>query len=277
MNKCHRKIYSIQVDFTINKVELTKCCYLHGNKISIEEFKALDNIIIPPNELPSSPYHIENCLLNCDFEDNQYKTIDICCSSLCNAKCYHCCAADHSHPDPREKDLLYNFILPKVKGFGYGTLQLDGKGEVFLNYKEITSFLKTLSFEKDFKTVRFLTNGSTLSKERLLELKSISETTGINYIFAISVDGISKETFEAVRCGLSFENVMVNLQNTIEIFGNNNVDITFTIKEPNKEDTPYVKDFLVNNYNILPERIAMQSDFLDKNMNQYLTNYFKDR
>ena len=37
-----------------------------------------------------------------------------------------------------------------------------------------------------------------------------------------------------------------------------------------------VKDFLVNNYNILPERIAMQSDFLDKNMNQYLTNYFKD-
>lgn len=277
MNKCHRKIYSIQVDFTINKVELTKCCYLHGNKISIEEFKALDNIIIPPNELPSSPYHIENCLMNCDFEDNRYETIDICCSSLCNAKCYHCCAADHSHPDSREKDLLYNFILPKVKGFGYGTLQLDGKGEVFLNYKEITSFLKTLSFEKDFKTVRFLTNGSTLSKERLLELKSISETTGINYIFAISVDGISKETFEAVRCGLSFENVMANLQNTIEIFGNNNVDITFTIKEPNKEDTPYVKDFLVNNYNILPERIAMQSDFLDKNMNQYLTNYFKDR
>ena len=55
------------------------------------------------------------------------------------------------------------------------------------------------------------------------------------------------------------------------------IDITFTIKEPNKEDTPYVKDFLVNNYNILPERIAMQSDFLDKNMNQYLTNYFKDR
>lgn len=277
MNKCHRKIYSIQVDFTINKVELTKCCYLHGNKISIDEFKALDNIIIPPNELPSSPYHIENCLLNCDFEDNQYKTIDICCSSICNAKCYHCCAADHSHPDSREKDLLYNFILPKVKGFGYGTLQLDGKGEVFLNYKEITSFLKTLSFEKDFKTVRFLTNGSTLTKERLLELKSISDTTGINYIFAISVDGISKKTFEAVRCGLSFENVMANLQNTIEIFGNNNVDITFTIKEPNKEDTPYVKDFLVNNYNILPERIAMQSDFLDKNMNQYLTNYFKDR
>ena len=277
MNKCHRKIYSIQVDFTINKVELTKCCYLHGNKISIEEFKALDNIIISPNELPSSPYHIENCLMNCDFEDNRYETIDICCSSLCNAKCYHCCAADHSHPDSREKDLLYNFILPKVKGFGYGTLQLDGKGEVFLNYNEITSFLKTLSFEKDFKTVRFLTNGSTLSKERLLELKSISETTGINYIFAISVDGISKETFEAVRCGLSFENVMANLQNTIEIFGNNNVDITFTIKEPNKKDTPYVKDFLVNNYNILPERIAMQSDFLDKNMNQYLTNYFKDR
>lgn len=277
MNKCHRKIYSIQVDFTINKVELTKCCYLHGNKISIEEFKALDNIIIPPNELPSSPYHIENCLMNCDFEDNQYKTIDICCSSLCNAKCYHCCAADHSHPDPREKDLLYNFILPKVKGFGYGTLQLDGKGEVFLNYKEITSFLKTLSFEKDFKTVRFLTNGSTLSKERLLELKSISEFTGINYIFAISVDGISKETFEAVRCGLSFENVMANLRNTVEIFSNNNVDITFTIKEPNKEDTPYVKDFLVDNYNILPERIAMQSDFLDKNMNQYLTNYFKNR
>lgn len=277
MNKCHRKIYSIQVDFTINKVELTKCCYLHGNKISIEEFKALDNIIIPPNELPSSPYHIENCLMNCDFEDNQYKTIDICCSSVCNAKCYHCCAADHSHPDSREKDLLYNFILPKVKGFGYGTLQLDGKGEVFLNYKEITSFLKTLSFEKDFKTVRFLTNGSTLTRERLLELKSISDTTGINYIFAISVDGISKKTFETVRCGLSFENVMANLQNTIEIFGNNNVDITFTIKEPNKEDTPYVKDFLVNNYNILPERIAMQSDFLDKNMNQYLTNYFKDR
>lgn len=277
MNKCHRKIYSIQVDFTINKVELTKCCYLHGNKISIEEFKALDNIIISPNELPSSPYHIENCLMNCDFEDNRYGTIDICCSSLCNAKCYHCCAADHSHPDSREKDLLYNFILPKVKGFGYGTLQLDGKGEVFLNYKEITSFLKTLSFEKDFKTVRFLTNGSTLTKERLLELKSISDTTGINYIFAISVDGISKKTFEAVRCGLSFENVMANLQNTIEIFGNNNVDITFTIKEPNKEDTPYVKDFLVNNYNILPERIAMQSDFLDKNMSQYLTNYFKDR
>ena len=164
-----------------------------------------------------------------------------------------------------------------MKGFGYGTLQLDGKGEVFLNYKEITSFLKTLSFEKDFKTVRFLTNGSTLTKERLLELKSISNATGINYIFAVSIDGISKETFEAVRCGLSFEKVMANLQNTIEIFSNNNVDITFTIKEPNKEDTPYVKDFLVNNYNILPERIAMQSDFLDKNMNQYLTNYFKDR
>lgn len=277
MSKCHRRIYSIQVDFSVNQVELTKCCYLHGQKISIQDFLKMDDIFICPNNLPSEPYHTENCLLNCDFDDNIYDAVDICCCNMCNARCYNCCAADHDNNVLKGKDLLYNFILPKVKGHKLEKLQLDGKGEVFLNYYNLVEFLKTLSKEEDFKQVRFLTNGSTLNKKRIQELKKISEDTGIDYIFAVSIDGISKETFEAVRCGLSFENVMSNLKTIVEIFGNDHIDITFTIKQPNKEDAPYIKEFLQKNYNILPSRVALQSDFWDKEMNKYLDIALRSR
>lgn len=51
----------------------------------------------------------------------------------------------------------------------------------------------------------FATNATLLTEDIIKELCEISESTGVKFSFDISLDGITKETFEATRVGATFE------------------------------------------------------------------------
>lgn len=141
------------------------------------------------------------------------------------------------------------------------------EGEPFVYYYKIIDYLKTLSV-KDAINVRFFTNGTLLSKDRLLELKSISEQTGVNYRFAISIDGITKETYENIRINGSFEKLIENINLIIQYFP---IRFTFTLKKQNYKEAFQLKDFLEKTFKFKNYyEISFGADVYDKSLFKYL-------
>ena len=65
-----------------------------------------------------------------------------------------------------------------------------------------------------------------------------------------SIDGITKETYEATRIGGTFEIVMQNLKDLVDVFGPQNVKPSFTIKKTNVLDIQNIISFFRNNFGV---------------------------
>ena len=96
---------------------------------------------------------------------------------------------------------------------------------------------------KDTRIIDFQSNLTLLSHSRIDELKAISDATGVIYNFSPSIDGITKESFEAIRIGASWEKVMDNLLYLLDTFGPQNVFVNFTLKKPAFSEIKEVKNF----------------------------------
>lgn len=251
--KCNR--HSMSIDYANNtSLALNRCCALQANVISFEEFynSSFEDICKKAINYKKLPGREDSCSKDivCDF--SYVDDIVLCIMDVCNFKCYHCCSG---HPKKtldaiEKKNHLFNVLNYLSKNVPKNTLNylgLDGTGEIFIYYNELIEFLSTIdnSFTKN---MRFLTNGSLLDEDRIKQLKEISNKTGVNYTFIISIDGISKETFEAVRVGGNFEKTMEVLKLLNTYFKPENITIHFTIKKPNVKEVPYVINFFNQNY-----------------------------
>lgn len=241
-----------------------RCCLLKTHLVDLDTLDILKEANNIPDKLEF--HNKPQCDKKCNFRDEVY---GICLNIIgfCNLRCYNCCAG-HNDTTTRlrykknlrqNKALLFN-ILDKCKALNLNTLILDGSGEIFLYYSDVIKWLKTLD-SSHLQQVSFLTNGTCLSKERLETLKDISNDTGINYKFNLSVDGITKETFEATRVGATFEKVIETMINIRDIFGNSNIKVDYTLKATNKpHDIKEIKAFF-DKYNI--SHVKFHSDFYD--------------
>ena len=137
----------------------------------------------------------------------------------------------HNSDLPLLKETYIN-TLYKLKGHNLDEISPTTAGEEFIYYNEIRDWLKTLSV-KDVKKIKHQTNLTLLNRERILELKQISDKTGVKYFFMPSIDGLTKETYEATRVGGKFDVVIQNLKDLVDVFGVQNVKPSFTIKETN--------------------------------------------
>ena len=105
----------------------------------------------------------------------------------------------------------------------------------------------------------FSTNATLLSKKRILELKEISEKTKVEYTFDISLDGITKETYEATRVGANFEKVISNINILKKFF---KFRMSFTYKKTNISDN---KDDIIKFFkNLGAYYTLIIPDFYDK-------------
>jgi MoaA/NifB/PqqE/SkfB family radical SAM enzyme len=115
------------------------------------------------------------------------------------------------------------------------------------------------------KEVVLLTNGLLLDENKLYELKQISINTGVNYSFRVSVDGITKETYEKTRIGGTFEKIIKNINLIKDNFP---IQISFTIKKTNYLDAHNVKSF----FNQLGfHNIFITADVYDHDMQDVLS------
>lgn len=257
----------IVVDSDLDTIYYSRCSFakMHAEKgIQNFDFNKIKNFNFS-NEKREE--YKNDCLSQCP--PNAMTTIDFNSFVGCNFRCYHCFIEKHPINQKNIQDTF--FILEKLKGNNLDNLCLDGRGEIFLLYKRLYTYLSNLSRD-DFKTIFFITNGSLLTSERISELKNLSDKTEVNYIFNVSVDGVTKTTYESSRPGGNFEKTIKTIKELKTYFP---VKITFTIKDTNVSDIdniiPFFNDIdipesciLVNRDFFNPEYINIQRSYQDK-------------
>jgi MoaA/NifB/PqqE/SkfB family radical SAM enzyme len=131
----------------------------------------------------------------------------------CNADCIMCTQPHQStlmHPEPILKKLEVLKSTAKV-------FRWQG-GEVFSN-KFFYAYLCNFSTDDNPELIKYvITNGSLLTEARIAMLTNTDNPVR----FLISLDGVSRTTFEKIRVGLNYRQVMQSLNNLAEIQNRSN-------------------------------------------------------
>lgn len=131
-------------------------------------------------------------------------SIDIESSSLCNAKCVMCAHSRMTREQGNMPWEIFEKIAREAVEWDIPRMYLSGFGEALIDktLPDKVAFAKQLGAP----WVGVLTNGSLLTEstvERLLE-------SGLDQL-AVSMDGFSPETFNTIRVGLDFNQVVGNI------------------------------------------------------------------
>jgi len=255
--------------------EVSRCCILKSKKISKEQFFGSSLNDVGKFAKPES--FIQDDLSICSHDCNFLEDIDKIHLNIihnCNLRCYHCCAG-FDKDDPRlcfglnksleyhqQKKEMFFQVLNYLKNYPLKTLSMDGSGEIFLYYKDLIHYLLSVR-PHNVKEICFLTNGSLLTEEKIITLSRISEKTKIQYSFDLSIDGITKESFESIRHGAKFEQIIKTAYLLKDHF---DTQINFTIKKPNIGDIDKVSDFFKD------FRLFWSYDYYDPECAKYLKN-----
>lgn len=255
---------NISYDFKNDSFNIQPCCFIKPIPLSRDDFFKL-----PINELnyhrPENRNQV-NCGYPCVFKKIDYIILNILHS--CNIRCYNCIAEASNHIIVNAKKRLFE-VLNKIIDERYFLkgLQIDGSGEIFLIYDELKEILQKID-SKYIQQIIFSTNATLLSEKRILELKEISEKTKVEYTFDISLDGITKETYEATRVGANFEKVISNINILKKFF---KFRMSFTYKKTNISDN---KDDIIKFFkNLGAYYTLIRPDFYDKEIQSFFNTF----
>lgn len=242
-------------------VYLRRCCLLKPFlKLSIQDFLRINDpfkLVQEAQKPIIKDVHKDSCKV-C-YLPKTIEKVTVGLSKACPLNCYHC-FYENNHKDTPEIKKLYFITLEKIKGHHLKEIRLNDRGEPFYYYNETIKYLRSLSLE-DTQIVSFITGLSTLNELRIKELKAISDKTNIKYRVEVSIDGITKESYEATRLGGNFEKVMSNLKTFTQEFGSENIIVNYVIKQPNFSDKN-IKEFFIQNFNI--KNVSITYDIYDK-------------
>lgn len=160
----------------------------------------------------------------------------------CNARCVMCPVWKEPRKGGFMSNELFSKIVDEMKNYSdwINTVCLSRDGEPLLD-KNIARKIKMLK-DIGIKKVTLSTNASLLDEKKAKELIE----AGLNDIM-FSVDGATKETFEAIRKGLNFEEVRDNILRFIKLrdeYGEKpSIRIRMVLQEKNKNEGEDFKKF----------------------------------
>jgi radical SAM protein with 4Fe4S-binding SPASM domain len=132
-------------------------------------------------------------------------------TDFCNARCVMCGA---KHMRRERQTMPMNTYQRAVEQFAQmrgHSVMLSAFGEPLLD----RHIVERIAFAKQFATIKnigFSTNGSLLTGEKYRALVDAGLTS-----MSISIDGFSKETYEKIRVGLSFERLRANISGVLAV------------------------------------------------------------
>ena len=145
--------------------------------------------------------------VECDFPPRK---IYVEPTNICNYKCVHCIHDGSMTRKPTYIDVdLYKRRLDEIDNLSmHSKIQFTGVGEPLLHprWDEIIKY----THDKNFFTL-MNSNASLLTPENCDRIVA----SGLDYLH-ISIDGITKDTYESIRVGGNFELVIENLFNLFE-------------------------------------------------------------
>ena len=160
----------------------------------------------------------------------------------CNARCTMCTVNEWEDSNMRIKDGLFDKIADEMKGYAnwIERVTLSRDGEPLMD-KFLSLRIKKLK-DSGIRYVTFSTNGSLLNEKRASELID----AGLDDI-RFSVDGATKETFEAIRLRLNYEQVVGNYLKFIEMRDKGGkkptIEVRMVVQERNKHEVDMWKEF----------------------------------
>jgi len=128
-------------------------------------------------------------------------------TTKCNLKCAMC---EHSHWTEKPANLSFESFKKIVDNNPFLlTLNLTGIGESLLN----PEFFKMVEYAKSKYVFVWFNDNMTLMDE---EMSKKVIRSGVD-VLAVSLDGATKETYEGIRQGACFEEVMRNLKGLVKM------------------------------------------------------------
>lgn len=163
----------------------------------------------PPRLLESIRAH--DLLIVTDDLNLPLKQFNLAVTDRCNLEC-PMCAKQHRR-DPAEMDIRDDVLEQLLMGLSQGIcgVLVQGTGEPLLYGNLCNVIRQARSRISPDGEVGITTNATLLDDsmaERLME-------TGLDFIY-FSVDGASKETYESIRVGASFETVVSNIRRCVK-------------------------------------------------------------
>jgi radical SAM protein with 4Fe4S-binding SPASM domain len=160
---------------------------------------------------------------------------------MCNAHCAMCTIDKWERPPTIMSDAVFQGIMDGIAPFNEHIeyVTLHGNGEPLLD-KAMAGKVRYAK-QKGFKGVGFATNCSALTKKRADELIA----AGLDTIIC-SIDGMKKETHEAIRPGTKFESVVRNVKYLIQArnrSGKTKILVRFIRQELNQHEFPEYKAY----------------------------------
>lgn len=249
---------------------IRKCCFTKCKKIdfnNIIKSNSLDDLVQKITYYKKTDRGAISCKGVCKTS-HHIKNVDLSGLRQCNLNCYHCFWENKHYDDSPKFIEKYLKLLDFLSKQSLDNLTLDGSGEIFVYWPRIKHFLENITFN-NIKNISFITNGTLLSKTLVDDLLSIQQNTGVNFSFNISIDGITKKTYEDIRVGANFDQLIKNIKYLTQFFY---VNFNFTLKKNNYKEAFQLKDFLQSNF-IFPN--GGRVDFLIDQYDLKLNKYFK--
>ena len=160
----------------------------------------------------------------------------------CNARCTMCTIPQWTTKGSKMQESLFSKISEEMSHYSgwINSVCLSRNGEPLLD-KTLAEKIKILK-HYGIKNVTFSTNASLLYEEKARELIE----SGLDDI-RFSVDGATKETFEAVRKGLKYEEVLENCLRFIQLRNERGhiprVQIRMVLQKANCHEEQVWRDF----------------------------------
>jgi hypothetical protein len=152
-------------------------------------------------------------------------------TNMCNAHCLMCPREKMKRPQGVLDIGLYKKVLDEAVAAGAGQVSLENYGESFLDpyIFERAAYARSKGLE-----VYTITNAS------LLDDKKIDKALKLFTKIRISMYGITKETYEKIHRGLSFETVKKNVDNLFKLRKNTGsslrIEMYFLLVEDNRNE-----------------------------------------
>lgn len=179
----------------------------------------------------------------------------------CNAKCKMCPIWEHPEDYGRMEKKLFDKISSEMSNYPswINSVCLSRNGEPLLD-KNLAEKIKTLK-NYGIKDVTFSTNASLLNKNKSIELIE----SGLDDI-RFSVDGYTKKTFESIRQGLDFYEIIENCLRFIQLRnekGNKpRIRIRMVLQDENRHEENQWKTFWLS-------KVSPQDIVCSKEMNTW--------
>lgn len=140
-------------------------------------------------------------LLLPDMPRPVYITVEF--TNICNLRCPYCTSPLHRRPQGMMTEEVFTALVRQVRDFGIDRVRIVGNGEATL-HPRFNDMVRRLAPACGYLTL--VTNGQRLDRGTITSMLEAPLR-----LIEISVDSNSKEKYESVRVGASFDKLLANL------------------------------------------------------------------